>query len=210
VTGLALAVAGLGGWFASGQRGQQIVTAVWPVKLAAPEQPPVPSMQAGPRPSAAPSIQSEGSIAIEAGLTEERPVAGSSSETVSAKQAAGTRVEDLAASERARQTQLRIQREERERIALSERQRALQAQQQAEASARKAPPTEPQRSLVQPEAPSAGPTVDGVCASSSNFIRREICRIRECGKDMFFNDPVCVRFRKSEEDNRQRLLNGSN
>jgi hypothetical protein len=49
----------------------------------------------------------------------------------------------------------------------------------------------------------AAPTVDQVCAGSSNFVARDFCRIRECGKAAFATDPVCVRFRQMEEARRQ-------
>jgi hypothetical protein len=47
--------------------------------------------------------------------------------------------------------------------------------------------------------------VDTVCASSSNFIAREVCRTRECRNPAFTNDPVCVRFRQVEAANRRQV-----
>jgi hypothetical protein len=47
--------------------------------------------------------------------------------------------------------------------------------------------------------------VDTVCASSSNFIAREVCRTRECSNPAFTNDPVCVRFRQVEAANRRQV-----
>jgi hypothetical protein len=46
--------------------------------------------------------------------------------------------------------------------------------------------------------------VDQVCAGSGNFLARDFCRIRECGKPSFASDPVCVRFRQMDEARRQQ------
>lgn len=51
---------------------------------------------------------------------------------------------------------------------------------------------------------STGATVDQVCAGSGNFLARDFCRIRECGKPSFASDPVCVRFRQMDEARRQQ------
>ena len=50
---------------------------------------------------------------------------------------------------------------------------------------------------------STGATVDQVCAGSGNFLARDFCRMRECGKPSFASDPVCVRFRQMDEARRQ-------
>ncbi|MFZ2824783.1 MAG: serine/threonine protein kinase, partial [Hydrogenophaga sp.] len=57
-----------------------------------------------------------------------------------------------------------------------------------------------------PAAPGATPgaTVDQVCAGSGNFLARDFCRMRECGKPSFASDPVCVRFRQMDEARRQQ------
>ncbi len=54
-------------------------------------------------------------------------------------------------------------------------------------------------------APAARPAagVDQVCAGSDNVFARDFCRIRECGKAVFANDPVCVRFRQMDEARRR-------
>lgn len=49
--------------------------------------------------------------------------------------------------------------------------------------------------------PAAG--VDQLCADSGNVLARDFCRIRECGKAVFANDPVCVRFRQMDEARRR-------
>ncbi|WP_127805860.1 zinc ribbon domain-containing protein [Hydrogenophaga sp. NH-16] len=45
--------------------------------------------------------------------------------------------------------------------------------------------------------------VDQACAGSDNVFARDFCRIRECGKAVFANDPVCVRFRQMDEARRR-------
>ena len=62
-------------------------------------------------------------------------------------------------------------------------------------------------SSAPPPAPEPVRTVDMVCAGSSNFIAREVCRSRECGNPAFVNDPVCVRFREVEAANRRQPTN---
>jgi hypothetical protein len=46
-------------------------------------------------------------------------------------------------------------------------------------------------------------SVDQACADSGNVLARDFCRIRECGKAVFANDPVCVRFRQMDEARRR-------
>ncbi len=50
----------------------------------------------------------------------------------------------------------------------------------------------------------APPSVDQLCAGSGNFLARDLCRIRECGKPSLASDPVCVRFRQMDEARRQQ------
>lgn len=103
------------------------------------------------------------------------------------------------ARERAAAERQRLAREQAQRQAALERQRAEEAarQQAALAAASSAPPP----------APEPVRTVDMVCAGSSNFIAREVCRSRECGNPAFVNDPVCVRFREVEAANRRQPTN---
>lgn len=55
------------------------------------------------------------------------------------------------------------------------------------------------------QAPPPATTVDQACAGSSNFLTRDICRMRACGTPAMAGDPVCVRFREREEASRNRL-----
>lgn len=71
----------------------------------------------------------------------------------------------------------------------------------ADATPRPAGAGEPDR------APAPAASVDQLCAGSSNFITRDICRVRACSDGARAGDPVCVRFRQMEEDNRQRQRN---
>lgn len=56
-----------------------------------------------------------------------------------------------------------------------------------------------------PPAPVPVQTVDQMCAGSSNFLTRDLCRARVCRNGVFSGDPVCVRFREIEEENRRRM-----
>lgn len=75
------------------------------------------------------------------------------------------------------------------------------ARTQAESSPRTSNPAESDR------ASAATPSVDQQCADRSNFIARDICRIRACNDAARATDPICVRFRQMEEANRQRQQN---
>ncbi len=55
-----------------------------------------------------------------------------------------------------------------------------------------------------PPAPAPAQTVDQMCAGSSNFLTRDLCRARICRNGGFSGDPVCVRFREMEEESRRR------
>lgn len=56
-----------------------------------------------------------------------------------------------------------------------------------------------------PPAPAPAQTVDQMCAGSSNFLTRDLCRARICRNGSYSGDPVCVRFREMEEESRRRL-----
>lgn len=56
-----------------------------------------------------------------------------------------------------------------------------------------------------PPAPAPVQTVDQMCAGSSNFLTRDLCRARICRNGSYSGDPVCVRFREMEEESRRRL-----
>lgn len=209
MAGLLLAVAGVGGWFFLGDKGETP-----PVGAAVVVPPPVasPLSHAGSATTTAPVLERAApNAAHDPGAPNSTAVAPAT-EPVAAPAAAQA---DLVALERARKQQEKLQRAERERLATLEQQRlnqalaqkrAEQARLRADVAARKAAQVESPRASAQPVAPAANLSVDAVCASSPDFIRREICRIRTCGKDAFFNDPICVRFRKTEEANRQQRL----
>ena len=63
----------------------------------------------------------------------------------------------------------------------------------------------PKSVVVQPPTPVN--TVEAVCAGSSNFFTRGLCRLREWGKASFAGDPAFVRFREMEEARRRDLAN---
>lgn len=63
-------------------------------------------------------------------------------------------------------------------------------------AAQPAPPVSPARPVE------AVKNVDQICAGSGNFLARDFCRMRECGKAAFASDPVCVRFRQMDEARR--------
>ena len=75
------------------------------------------------------------------------------------------------------------------------------------------PPTEPAaaRPVVAAAAstptpvPAPAQTVDQTCADSSNFLARDLCRVRACRSAAMASDPVCVRFREMESANRSRM-----
>lgn len=105
----------------------------------------------------------------------------------------------------ARLNQERLERERRERLMAQEQARAAQEleRQRAEQTRRQAPsPAAPP--AAQETAPAPALTVARICDASGNFITREVCRVRECLKASFANDPICVNFRKMEEANRAR------
>lgn len=47
-------------------------------------------------------------------------------------------------------------------------------------------------------------TVDQTCADSSNFLTRDLCRVRACRNPAAAGDPVCVRFREMESASRNQ------
>ncbi|MGS5089934.1 hypothetical protein ACVC7V_25920 [Hydrogenophaga sp. A37] len=134
---------------------------------------------------------------------------------VSAAERLRESVEEMAQRDRAHQLELDQQ---RAKLA-KEAQRAEDARRRAEAStvsrpvtadsASPAPAPTPAAASATAAAPAAAPatagaTVDQVCAGSGNFLARDFCRIRECGKPSFASDPVCVRFRQMDEARRQQ------
>lgn len=127
-------------------------------------------------------------------------VAPPSSAAVSAAERLRESVEGLAERDRLHQRELEQQRA-----------RIAREVQQAEEARRRAEGLSVSRSVgaesAKPEpVPAAGvaATVDQVCSGSGNFLARDFCRIRECGKASFASDPVCVRFRQMDEARRQQ------
>ena len=209
MAGLLLAVAGVGGWFFLGDKGETP-----PVGAAVVVPTPVesPLSHAGSATPTAPVLERAAPNAANDPRAPNNTAVAPATEPVAAPAAAQA---DLVALERARKQQEKLQRAERERLATLEQQRlnqalaqkrAEQARQRTDEANRQATPVEPRKPALPPAAPAASLSVDGVCASSPDFIRREICRIRTCSKDAFFNDPICVRFRKTEEANRQQRM----
>ena len=212
VAGLLLAAVGVGGWFFLGDKGEK-----QPVGAAVVVPTPVesPLSHAGSATATAPVLERAAPNAANDPRAPNNTAVAPATEPVAAPAAAGTPQAGLGALERARKQQEKLQRDERERLASLERQRlhqeraqkrAEQARQRTDEANRQATPVEPRKPALPPAAPAASLSVDGVCASSPDFIRREICRIRTCSKDAFFNDPICVRFRKTEEANRQQRM----
>lgn len=116
--------------------------------------------------------------------------------------------------QRARLNQQRLERERRERLLAAqeqaraarelERQREEQASRQADIAAAQSVRTSP--ATTPPVAPAL--TVARICDQAGNFFAREVCRLRECNKASHANDPICVNFRRMEENNRALQQNG--
>lgn len=141
--------------------------------------------------------------------------------------------EAAAAVDRLRHSVELLEQQDRERAAAQAQQRQKLAQEQkrledarrrteatsaaAAASAHAAVPEPPAGLATAPAAPApvaaatAAPasaarpaaSVDQLCAGSDNVFARDFCRIRECGKAVFANDPICVRFRQMDEARRR-------
>jgi type IV secretory pathway VirB10-like protein len=144
----------------------------------------------------------------------EKEVVSTEAASVAAAEAQATRIKQQAAAvvsaDKARRIRERKEKEARE-LAAAEKQRAAQVREQlqAEQARRRAEETARQKAgeaaaLAAAKPPPPVQTVDTVCASSSNFIAREVCRTRECRNPAFTNDPVCVRFRQVEAANRRQ------
>ncbi len=102
---------------------------------------------------------------------------------------------------------------ERERVPRASPRNGAQPAVTAPRDAVRPPPTEPAvaRPVVAAAAPTPVPvpapaqTVDQTCADSSNFLTRDLCRVRACRSAAMASDPVCVRFREMETANRSRM-----
>ncbi|WP_157576113.1 zinc ribbon domain-containing protein [Hydrogenophaga pseudoflava] len=152
-------------------------------------------------------------------------------EPVGADAASPNTPEAAAAVDRLRHSVELLEQQDRERAAAQAAQRQKLAQEQkrqedarrrAEATSAAAPSahaTAPETPAVATSAPAApapvaaaaaAPSatrpaagVDQLCAGSDNVFARDFCRIRECGKAVFANDPICVRFRQMDEARRR-------
>ncbi|MEZ5700721.1 MAG: hypothetical protein R3E42_00205 [Burkholderiaceae bacterium] len=61
-----------------------------------------------------------------------------------------------------------------------------------------------------PAVPSTAPTrttVEQACAKETNFLARDLCRVDACRVAANANDPICVWYRRLEEERRNRLNN---
>lgn len=102
---------------------------------------------------------------------------------------------------------------ERERVPRASPRNGVQPAVTAPRDAVRPLPTEPAaaRPVVAAAAPTPVPvpapaqTVDQTCADSSNFLTRDLCRVRACRSAAMASDPVCVRFREMETANRSRM-----
>ena len=148
--------------------------------------------------------------------------------TVSVTQATATTATQPSLSERENEQRARDERRrvaaekkrqqaEREQVAAAERERLAQAQAQqlaeraAQQKAAQEAAARAQLALAR-AAPAAPPppavkTVEQTCASSSNFLAREVCRFQACRDASFAGDPVCVRHREIEAANRRAAAN---
>ncbi|WP_310320475.1 zinc ribbon domain-containing protein [Hydrogenophaga palleronii] len=146
----------------------------------------------------------------------EKPVVSTDAASVVAAEAQATRIKEQAAAvasaDRARRIRERKEKEARE-LAAAEKLRAAQAaeQRQAEQARRRAEETARQKAaeaaaLAAAKPPPPVQTVDTICASSTNFVAREVCRTRECKNPAFTKDPVCVRFREVEAANTRQPM----
>lgn len=191
--GLLLGAAALMAWFPLHQqasRSQQPMPSPVTEATALETQPPKASVPEGPAPATEP-VASPGQPAFD-------PAASAA--------AAERMIEQN--KQRARLNQQRVEREKRERLLAAqeqaraaqelERQLEEQASRQvinAAAQTVRVPPAP-----IQPAAPAL--TVARICDQAGNFFARGVCRLRECNKASQASDPICVNFRRMEENNR--------
>ncbi|MDP2741973.1 MAG: zinc ribbon domain-containing protein [Hydrogenophaga sp.] len=136
--------------------------------------------------------------------------------SVAATEEQATRIKQQAAAvasaDRARRIRERREKEARD-LAAAEQMRAAQAREQqlAEQARRRDEEAARQKAaevaaLAAAQAVRPVQTVDMICAASTNFIAREVCRTRECKSPAFARDPVCVRFREVEAANTRQPM----
>ena len=119
-------------------------------------------------------------------------------------------------AEKARQTVARLAAQEkaaqvaRAARAVAERQRAEAARQAVaapEAVVRAGVPQSPGEAVAAAPAMPPKLSVEQACANTSNFIARDLCRIDACRAAGNARDPICVWYRRLEEERRNRLAN---
>ena len=92
----------------------------------------------------------------------------------------------------------------------AERQRAeagRQAVVSPEDVARAGVPQSPSEAVATDPAIAPKPSVEQACASASNFIARDLCRVEACRAVDNARDPICLWYRQLEKDRRDRLAN---
>lgn len=214
---MTVVLAGLGAWWWTGGQGSgpatQVTTPGTMARAGEPTKPPGGLLRID---HAEPGAMNDASV----GVDDQRPAGAAETADKPTEAAASTEAERL------RQSLERLEREDRLRTAALAQERAARAleQRRAEQARRRAEsvaatttaPVEehpvvaaaavaPKPAVVQPPTPVN--TVEAVCAGSSNFFTRDLCRLRECGKAPFAGDPTCVRFREMEEARRRDLAN---
>jgi hypothetical protein len=197
---VALGAALLAGRAGGGRPHQQEVPAASPTAAT----PPAPSATPAEAPASLPAPASP--VPVDAAAPAPSPQAVSAAERLRAS------VEDLAQRDRVHQQALDL---ERKRLVL-EMQKAQEPRRSADYPVGPRPVAAAPAATPLPEAGAAAPaavsptvlqplpSVDQLCASSGNFLARDLCRLRECGKPGFAGDPVCVRFREMDEARRRQ------
>lgn len=135
--------------------------------------------------------------------------AGATPTAVVAKASRSKQLPGTSARETRKQRVERLRQErtaaiEAQQQAALEQQRAAQAKQRADQiAAQRAAQEKLARVTVQ--VPVAARSVTQACANSGNFFAREVCKVKACDDAAFARDPVCVRFRETEAENRKEL-----
>lgn len=119
-------------------------------------------------------------------------------------------------AEKARQTVVRLAAQEKatqkaraDRVT-ADRQRAeagYQAVVSPETVARTGAPPSPGDAVASAPAMPPKLSVEQACASASNFIARDLCRVEACRAAGNARDPICLWYRQLEEERRNRLAN---
>jgi ribosomal protein L40E len=135
--------------------------------------------------------------------------AGATPAAVVAKASRSKQAPTASAKESRKQRIERLQQEraaamEAQQQAALEQQRAALAKQRADQIAAQRAAQE-KLAKVAVQAPVAARSVAQTCDTSGNFFAREVCKVKACGDAAFARDPVCVRFRQTEAENRKEL-----